>query len=195
MDFKKENMSHKHYNSTSSWNTFKPILFIGVIPTIVIFAVIILTIGNIGKNNASEAKITNVDSVDSTYKLDKTSFSFGKISQKDGNVETNFELTNTGSSDIYVKKLYTSCMCTKTQIVFSDGSKTSLNGMLGHGPDSDLLVEKSIKAGETVKVRAVFDPNAHGPAGVGFIKRNITLETNLKTDPTIQVSFDAEVTK
>jgi len=192
VDFRKETMSNKHCNTTSSWDAFKPMLFIAVIPTIVILTVIILTLG---KNSASEAKIAGVDSVDSTYKLDRTSHSFGTISQKDGNVETNFELTNTGSSEIYVKKLYTSCMCTKTQIVFSDDSRTTLNGMLGHGPDSDLLIGKSIKAGETVKIRAVFDPNAHGPAGVGFIKRNITLETNLKTDPTIQVSFDAEVTK
>ena len=185
-------MSHKHHNATSSWDTFKPILFIGIIPAVVILGVIFLTTV---KNNATETKITNVNSADSTYKLDKTQYSFGKISQKDGNVETNFELTNTGNSDIYVKKLYTSCMCTKAQIVFSDGSKTALNGMLGHDAESDLLVGKSIKAGETVKVRTVFDPNAHGPQGVGFIKRNVTLETNLKTDSIIQISFDAEVTR
>jgi len=172
----------------------KPIIFIGIIPTLVIFGVIFLT-SAVGKGNKAEVKATNVNTADSTYKLDKTQYSFGNISQRGGNVETNFELTNTGNSDIYVKKLYTSCMCTKTQIISSDGSKTALNGMLGHGPDSDLLVEKSIKAGETVKIRAIFDPNAHGPQGVGFIKRNITLETNLKTNPIIQVTFDAEVTR
>lgn len=185
-------MSNKNNHSVSAWNSFKPILFIGIIPAVVIFVVIILTVAKSGK---TESKIERIDTVDSTYKLDKTSYSFGSISQKDGDVETEFELTNTGNFDIYVAKLYTSCMCTKAQIIFSDGSKTSLNGMLGHGPDSDLLVGKSIKAGEIVKVRTVFDPNAHGPAGVGFIKRNITLETNLKTNPIIQVSFDAEVTK
>ncbi len=185
-------MTYKHDKATNPWNTFKSILFIGIIPALIIFGLIFLTTE---KNNEAKTKITNVDTVDSTYKLDKTRYSFGNVSQKDGNVETNFELTNTGNSDIYVKKLYTSCMCTKAQIIFSDDSKTALNGMLGHGPESDLLVGKSIKAGETVKIRTVFDPNAHGPQGVGFIKRNITLETNLKADSIIQVSFDAEVTR
>jgi len=172
----------------------RPIIFIGIVPTFVIFGVILLT-STIGKSNKAEIKSTDISTVNSTYKLDKTQYSFGKISQRDGNIETNFELTNTGNSDIYVKKLYTSCMCTKAQIVFSNGDKTALNGMLGHSPDSDLLVEKSVKAGETVKIRTVFDPNAHGPQGVGFIKRNVTLETNLKTNPIIQVSFDAEVAR
>jgi len=179
-------------NTTSSWDSFKPILLIVVITTLVLFGVITLTVRNSSK---TKTDITNVDSVESTYKLDKVYFSFGKISQKNGNVETEYKLTNTGNSDIYVNRLYTSCLCTKAQITFSDGSKSTLNGMLDHGPNSDLLIGKSIKAGKTVKIKAIFDPNAHGPQGVGFIKRNITLETNLKTNPTIQVSLDADVTK
>ena len=183
---------NKHNNIASPWDSFKPIFYIVVVPALVIVGIMVITIN---KDNKTVAGITKVDAVDSSYKLDKSHYSFGTISQRNGNVETDYELTNTGNSDIYVKKLYTSCMCTKAQILFSDGSKTALNGMLGHGPESDLLVGKSIKAQETVKVKAIFDPNAHGPQGVGFIKRNITLETNLKSDPAIQVSFDAEVTK
>ena len=183
-------MAKNTYNP-DFWTSFKPILFIGILPSIVIFAVLILSINT---NNNQVAAVTNVEFVESTYELDKTQHSFNTISQKNGNVETDYVLTNTGSSDIYVKKLYTSCMCTKTQIIFADGSKTALNGMLGHGPESDLIVGKAIKVGETIKIRAAFDPNAHGPAGVGFIKRNITLETNLKSNPIIQVSFDATVT-
>lgn len=195
---RKENMSNhaccKNPSSNSS-GLLKPILFIVVVPALVILAIILLTANGGNKAEGSVSGVTQVESVDSTYKLDKLHYSFGTISQKNGNVETEYTLTNTGNADIFVKKLYSSCMCTKAQIIFSDGSKTSLNGMLGHELASDLIVDKSIKAGETVKIRAVFDPNAHGPEGVGFIKRNVTLETNLKTSPIIQVSFDATVTK
>lgn len=182
----------KHLEKRSTWECFKPVLFIVLIPLLLILGFMMFAVG---KDNEVSLTAENLSLVDSTYNLNKTQHSFGKISQKDGNVETEYELANTGSSDFFVKRLYTSCMCTKAQITFSDGSKSSLNGMLGHGPESGLLVEKTIKAGETVKVRAVFDPNAHGPQGVGFIKRNITIETNLKNSPTIQVSFDADVTK
>jgi len=194
-DYKKGKMSYKQNklnNISSPWDALKPIVYVVIVPTIVIFGIIVLTIN---KDSKPQANAVNVESVDSSYKLDKTHYSFGSVSQKNGNVETYYNLTNAGASDIYVKKLYTSCMCTQAQIEFSDGSKTALNGMLGHGPDSNLLVGKTIKAGETVKIRAVFDPNAHGPQGIGFIKRNITLETNLKVEPIIQVSFDADVTK
>ena len=86
-------------------------------------------------------------------------------------------------------------MCTKAQLILADGTLTGFNGMKGHGGQNDFYVGKIIKAGETVKVKTVFDPNAHGPQGVGPIKRNIILSTNLKDSPNIQFSFDAEVTK
>lgn len=172
---------------------FKPVLYVVIIPTIFIAGAIFLT------TRLQNTKIKNKETVslsNTTYKVDKSMFSFGTISMKNGNVETVYELTNTGNDDIYVKELFTSCLCTKAQLILADGSQTEFYGMKeGHGDLNDFYVGKSIKAGETAKVKAIFDPNAHGPQGVGPLKRNITLSTNLKDNPNIQFSFDAEVTR
>ena len=49
--------------------------------------------------------------------------------------------------------------------------------MVGHGGTVPKANE-IIKAGESRKLRVVFDHNAHGPAGVGIINRVVTLEDN-----------------
>ena len=169
---------------------FKPILYIAIIPSIFIAGVIFFTT----RSQSTEAQSQEtVSTSNSTYTVDKNTFSFGTISMKDGTVETFYELTNTGNEDIFVQELFTSCMCTKAQLILADDTQTGLYGMKGHGGQNDFYVGKTIKSGETVKVKAIFDPNAHGPQGVGTIKRNITLSTNLKDNPNIQFSFDAEV--
>jgi len=182
---------HKNKNNSLT-GMFKPILFIVVIPTLFIAGVVFLTT----RSQSTEAGDQDALGLsNASYKMDKSSYSFGTISMKNGNVETVYELTNTGNEDIFVKELFTSCMCTKAQLILADGSQTGFNGMKGHGGQNDFYVGKIIKAGETAKIKAVFDPNAHGPQGVGPIKRNIILSTNLKNSPTIQFSFDAEVTR
>ena len=171
-------------------NTLKPVWFIVIIPSVILLG-IIFAVNTANKNTQAE---TSSAVSTATYKLDKTAYSFGTISQRDGNVETFYELTNTGTDEIFVKEMFTSCMCTRAQLVFAN-DQTGFYGMKGHGGATDFRVGKSIQPGETVKIKAVFDPNAHGPQGVGYIKRNITLETNLADSPIIQVSFDADVVK
>ena len=101
------------------------------------------------------------------------SYDFGTISMKNGNVQKEFTITNSTSEDINLKTVVTSCMCTQAFIVRPDGSTEGPFGMPGMGyvpPANDV-----IKAGESRVIRAVYDPNAHGPAGVGQINRFITL--------------------
>ena len=67
-------------------------------------------------------------------------------------------------------------MCTKAFIVEPDGTLKgpfSMPGM-GYVPPAD----ETINAGESRKVRVIYDPNAHGPAGVGPVDRFITLTDN-----------------
>lgn len=102
-----------------------------------------------------------------------TLFDFGQIAMIKGNVNTEFKVTNTTSKDITIARLVTSCMCTKAYIE-GGAEKKGPFGMPGHGgpvPPADEL----IKAGESRIIRVVYDPNAHGPAGVGSIDRFIEL--------------------
>ena len=99
-------------------------------------------------------------------------YDFGTISMAKGKVTHTFDITNPTSKDILVSDLTTSCMCTAAYIV-EGNSKIGPFGMPGMGyvPKANML----IKAGETRSIDAVYDPNAHGPAGVGSIDRFINL--------------------
>ena len=110
-------------------------------------------------------------SVGSLTALEKL-YDFGTISMKDGLVNHVFTVTNSSSRDVKIKKISTSCMCTKAYIKGADGEKGPF-GMEGMGflPPANEI----IRAGESRDVNVVYDPNAHGPAGVGAIDRFVYL--------------------
>lgn len=174
------------------FDKFKPIIFLVILPTIVIFGFIFATAG---ATKTQSSQTENVSLTDSSIKVDNLNYDFGTISQKDGLVNTTYAVTNTGNQEIYLKELYTSCGCTKAQLIYPDGSESGFYTMRGMANAQDFTVGKYLKPGETVKIKAIFDPNAHGPQGVGYIKRNIMLGTNLKNNHLIQVSFEANVTR
>ncbi len=101
-------------------------------------------------------------------------YDFGTISMKNDNVTKEFTVTNAGDKDVTVSTVLTSCMCTTALIVAPDGSTKGPFGMAGHG-SSVPPANEIIKVGESRIIRVVFNPNAHGPAGVGPIDRFITL--------------------
>ena len=107
----------------------------------------------------------------------ETSYDFGKISMAQGLVEKTFEISNTTTQDVSLERITTSCMCTVAYLETAGGGEKGPFGMIGHG-GSVPNVDEIIKAGETRKVRVVFDPNAHGPAGIGIINRVVMLEDN-----------------
>ena len=132
-----------------------------------------------------------VGTSDNKLTAEETFYDFGKISMKDGNVSKTFKVTNSGTEDISVPSLYTSCMCTNAYILNADGTKKGPFGMPGHGgtvPKANAV----IKAGESLEIEAVYDPNAHGPAGVGLIERSVILEDENKN--IVEFKFRASVT-
>jgi len=102
-------------------------------------------------------------------------FNFGNVSMAAGRVSHTYTVRNTGATPVTVTKLFTSCMCTDATLVTSKG-RTGPFGMPGHAFIP--VIAETIPSGETARVEVVFDPAAHGPAGVGRIDRVITLETD-----------------
>jgi hypothetical protein len=103
----------------------------------------------------------------------ETFHDFGTISMKNGKVSTTFKVKNVKAEPVVLTRLYTSCMCTDATLKIT-GKTEGPFGMLGHGivkSFNDLLPPD-----ETAEVEVVFDPNAHGPAGVGTIERTVTVE-------------------
>ena len=117
-------------------------------------------------------------------------FDFGSISMAKGRVSKTFPVRNDSASQVTVRKVYTSCMCTSAYLVVGD-KKRGPFGMPGHGGALTTTYQK-VAPGETVNVEVVFDPAAHGPAGVGNISRVVTIETEEGSPLTL--SFKASVT-
>src|SRR3989344_3261729 len=120
----------------------------------------------------------------------ETFYDFGTISMKNWNVTKEFTVINPTNEDITIKTVLTSCMCTTAFIVKPDGSTKGPFSMAGMGyvPPTN----ETIRAGESRIIRVVYDPNAHGPAGVGRIDRFVTLTDS--SGGVLQLEIKANVT-
>jgi len=120
-------------------------------------------------------------------------YDFGTINMKNGLVRQVYKLTNLGQQPIIISKAYTSCMCTKANIISQNGKTSGPFGMPGHG-GAVARANVTIQPGEGFSVEAVFDPAAHGPSGIGLANRMIYLETNSEVSPKVELKFSANVT-
>jgi len=119
----------------------------------------------------------------------ENSYDFGSVSMAAGKVKNAFKIKNTGAEAVTISKMYTSCMCT-TAVLEVGKKKLGPFGMPGHGavPSINQVVGPS----EEALVEVIFDPAAHGPAGVGSIQRVVTIENN--AGEPIELQFTAMVT-
>ncbi len=117
------------------------------------------------------------------------SFDFGTISMSAGTVTHQYRIVNGGSEPIVVGKLYTSCMCTEAKLIVGI-RQYGPYGMPGHSPIP--AINQTIAPGERAIIETVFDPAAHGPAGVGPIERVVTLENSAGRP--LELFFAANVT-
>lgn len=119
----------------------------------------------------------------------ETRFSFGQISMARGKVTHRYPIRNVGTEPLLIRKMYTSCMCTTAALV-KNGKTSDAYGMPGHA--SIPTINVPINPQEEAFVEVVFDPAAHGPAGVGPIERAVTIETNAGRP--LELAFRANVT-
>lgn len=118
-----------------------------------------------------------------------SSFDFGTVSMAAGKVTHRYWIKNTGSAPITIQRLYTSCMCTTAALVKAN-RKYDPYGMPGHGFMP--TINAPMAPNETAIVEVVFDPAAHGPAGIGPVDRFVTLQTD--REPPLELAFTAVVT-
>ena len=125
-----------------------------------------------------------------TLTLEETSnYDFGTISMAAGKVTHQFKIKNTSSEAVIINKIYTSCMCTTAMLTIGD-KQLGPYGMPGH--EDIPRIDQMVNPNEEVTIDAVFDPSAHGPAGIGQIQRTITLENN--AGQPVELSIAATVT-
>ena len=142
--------------------------------TITIFILIVaglvtvMILGRSGQNNQDSVVRANSSS---HLSVEEKLYDFGDIRMADGNVEKIFTFKNQTTENIKLSKLETSCMCTSAFI--ENGGQ--LRGPFGMEGMQNNNTQEVIKAGASFNVKVVYDPNAHGPAGVGIIDRFIKL--------------------
>lgn len=118
-------------------------------------------------------------------------YDFGSIRMNAGLVSHVYQIKNTNSDDLTITNIYTSCMCTNAYFL-KDAKRVGPFGMPGHAGSSGPAIREILAPGGTAQVEVVFDPAAHGPAGLGKVERMVTVET-LGHEP-VQMQFTAEVT-
>lgn len=146
--------------------------------TIIVSIVVIIAFGLLfwGGKSASKQLPGAVPAATaaSAFFVPETSYDFGTISMKNGNVSRRFSLGNSTEKPITITRVTTSCMCTEAFLLNGE-LRAGPFGMPGHGGFAPTLRE-TIQPGESRIVEAVFDPAAHGPAGVGTIERAVFIE-------------------
>ena len=82
-------------------------------------------------------------------------------------------------------------MCTTAILKMSSGKELGPYGMPGHGGFAP-SISQIVDPGEEITVKAIFDPAAHGPAGVGPIERAVYVEND--SGRPVEIQFKAMVT-
>ena len=100
-------------------------------------------------------------------------YDLGDVPINGGIVTKEYEVENNTDKVMKLKKIATSCMCTKASFEIG-GKKTKFFGMEGHG-DKNPPVNIEIAPQTQAKVIMQFDPAAHGPQGVGPFDRSVLL--------------------
>jgi len=154
-----------------------------IIGAVVLVAVIIGYSVMSGDENGGSTAVTSETSGAKIVVLEQP-YDFGDIEIFAGKVSTTYTLKNEGTEDVTITKAGTSCMCTEGEIA------GLTFGM--HGSDVDSV---TIPAGGEEKVKAIYDPLAHGPSGTGPVTRMLNLETNSTETPKIELRFSANVIK
>src|SRR3989344_2210844 len=143
----------------------------------------------VAKSAATSDGGVNSGGIDSSFlSAEETYFDFGTVSMSKGKISHDFKIRNTSTNSATIKKVYTSCMCTSATLKMGD-EQMGPYGMMGHGAIP--TINKMMAVGEEATITVVFDPNAHGPAGVGLIQRTVTIENDGRP---IEFSFKVIVT-
>lgn len=114
---------------------------------------------------------------------------WGNIPIDGGNVTASFPVKNEGSETLKLFNVSTSCMCTTAQFKLGDQSSPEF----GMHTKSAAVFE--VPPGETATLEVVFDPDFHGPNGVGEVVRQVAAQTNDASRPELEFTLTGTVIK
>ena len=154
-------------------NADKRLYYLLAVVVVVIVIGIIAGLAGEGDNNGGGS----VDGKTAKLNFGERRYDFGQVSMARGKVSHGFKFKNEGEGELTIDDLSTSCMCTSAALIIS-GKKGPSYGMPMAGQVNIPFFSEQLKPGEEAELEVTFDPNAHGPDGVGPITRSITLVSN-----------------
>lgn len=163
-----------------------------------IVAVIIITVAifvggfylvSRGGSSTKDQSLPKVEAAE--VEVTPDNYDIGRVLMKSGIVTREYEIKNNSENVLRLKKIVTSCMCTRAQVAVGD-NRTRLYAMEMNGVKNP-IISFDIPAKSTAKLIVKFDPAAHGIQGAGVVDRTIWL-TFVDPVGTKQVSFHGEVT-
>lgn len=158
----------------------------------VIIGIVLLTVLVLGggvflldKSNSSAV----VSSQNAKAYITQKTYDWGKILYDKGNVAKTFKIKNVGTDTLKLNNVKTSCACTKVQVAIGK-DKSPYFGM--HSVSSWV---GEVLPGDEANIEVIFDPQFHGPSGVGPMSRIISVETNDANNKTIEFTLTGNVVK
>ena len=181
-----------HTAAKSRFSTTTKVIVGACVAVLVLGGLIIAAMPQPGSNTPKtvESRPTARASSAGALSAPELNFNFGSVSMARGNVTHRYWIRNAGSNPIVLGKMYTSCMCTTAALVKTSGRKFDPVGMAGHGFIP--TINEPMNPGEQAIIEVVFDPAAHGPAGIGPTDRVVTIENSAGRP--LDLAFTANVT-
>lgn len=134
-----------------------------------------------------QAQVSTSASV--SLETDSRNFDWGQIPYAGGDASKNFSIKNKGTEVLKLYNVKTSCACTNAFLSI-DGVESPQFGM---HTTSGWVGE--VRPGGEAVLGVVFDPDFHGPGGVGAISRTISVQTNDEANPKIEFTLTGTVVK
>lgn len=172
--------------SARTWRSLNRLVVIGI----AVVAIAALAYGWMGSRESGGASPEQAAHATGTLHAVQTFHNFGQVSMHDGVVTFPFTVRNDSNAPALVQKIYTSCMCTEATLLLGS-QRVGPFGMPGMGPPIP-VINRIIQPGQQAVVQATFDPNAHGPAGLGRNDRAINIV--MGGQRVLQLGFTAFVT-
>lgn len=111
-------------------------------------------------------------------------YDLGQVSQAAGRVTVRMAVSNTGTGDLVITDMETSCSCTHAALVV-DGRTGPWFGMRGHGPQPAGWSAR-LRPGQKATLLVEYDPDAHGIYR-GPIDRAVLIHSNDPRRPQTEV--------
>ncbi|MDP2684335.1 MAG: DUF1573 domain-containing protein [bacterium] len=151
---------------------------------IVIMVVIVAGLVIWGVSQGDESTSSSPTSDGAEISISPSKFDFNQVSQKNGVVNTSFTVENSGTADLIIDDMESSCMCTSAAIVV-DGKEGPKFGM--HNNPTNWSA--TIKPGESAELIVYYDPNVHQDFR-GRATREVIISSNADNNSTEKVTIN-----